>query len=460
MKRKIKRIASLILVAMLIASMLTGCGFAGPTQINKKHANADKPDSTSNQLCILWKDYVGGYDSDAKAIVTKYSTDERGLLMWSTKLDVNMDYGIESRDGFTFFRDVALAMYDSVFAAPYDRSTDYFCSGNKGETISLDPITVLNKTLDATVKALNLSNATITTTVNNNNQDHLRPPIYNDDFGEVNIGDIEGETVTIQNEKFGIMNTLSGVITTIKSFAMAILVAMWCIGFISQVVSERFTMETVLKTLMQLLCGIVIVENATFLVACFAQAGNTLTKDVIDGANLAQFVDFQKAMDNMLRVKSIGAFNIVFNFGFTMLGIGTIWIDGKSILAILVLLAPLITQLMCSYKILSRMIMRMLELTIRITFAPIPLAFSAREGFGSGTIKYLREILACALEPALMVVGIACVGSIFNIIKDVVLPEGATIGPLIGAVIASLSYLVLSAYLASTKSLAQEVIAR
>ena len=104
------------------------------------------------------------------------------------------------------------------------------------------------------------------------------------------------------------------------------------------------------------------------------------------------------------------------------------------------------------------MIIRMLELTVRVALAPIPLSFSARNGFGQETVRYFRSVLACALEPLLMLIGVACTGTIAEVVAKIV---GNNTGDLItGTIAVSMSYLILAAYLAKTKELSKDIIAR
>ena len=102
------------------------------------------------------------------------------------------------------------------------------------------------------------------------------------------------------------------------------------------------------------------------------------------------------------------------------------------------------------------MIMRMLELYVRITFAPIPLAFGAQQGFTQDSIRYFRGVFACAAQPALMLAGVAAMPAIESALTSVF--TGAT--GIMGSIACGLSYFVLSAYFGETKRLAQEIIAR
>ena len=464
LKKRVIKLATLALTIVLLASLLVGCGFAGPTyKKDTKYANAGGTSlGDGNRLCVIWKDTISGCGSlPGQGQIERSKLIGNGFILWSVKLHSGLDYGLDAKkNGLTFFRTVAVMMYESVFNSTYDKVDHFYNSDKKIGSLRLDPATVLETSLTKTAEVLSLDNLNKTVAVGGAGGDHLMGPSYDVDLGETQID--PGETkVTVRNPNAGIHGSLTAVVQTIKSLSMAILVAMWCIEFISQVVAERFTMETILKTLMQLMCGIVLIENATFLVACFAQTGNVLSQTIINDGSITQFEEFKKTMLGVLTNESITAWNVAFDFGFLSFGIGTLWFDGGAILTILLLLIPMITQLMCAYKIVSRMIMRMLELTVRITFAPIPLSFSAQRGFGPGTIKYMREILACALEPALMFVGVACVGTISDVIGSIVgVSPTDPVGYVQGVIMVSLSYLVLSAYLSSTKSLAQEIIAR
>ena len=135
------------------------------------------------------------------------------------------------------------------------------------------------------------------------------------------------------------------------------------------------------------------------------------------------------------------------------------WSD-QSMSAILLLIFPFIMQLICAYKIVSMMIMRTFEIMIRTTFAPIPLAFSAQNGFSEGAIRHFRGILACAMQPVLMIVGACCLESIATIVMQIF--GGGDAGSITGftaSIAMGISYFILSTFFGQIKQLSNEVIA-
>jgi hypothetical protein len=225
-------------------------------------------------------------------------------------------------------------------------------------------------------------------------------------------------------------------------------------------VNEKFSMETLLKTIMQLTLGIVLIFNSDTFVIAFSQMGNVIINSFEDPSS-GTFAAFQTQMLNYLR-NNIISFNAGFDLGIVRFGIGTLWIDVGVILVIFHLIITLIALVICAYKTISMMIMRMLELTVRITLAPIPLAFGAQQGFSQDAIRYFRGIGACALQPVLMMIGAICIGTIAECVMQIV---GASIKAKdvvgIPAVIAmTLSYFILTAYIGQTKQMAQDIVAR
>lgn len=328
---------------------------------------------------------------------------------WSVKLDPTLsDYGLDPKSGVTIFRDIAIMMYESIFMTTW--ATDNFQGDSMG-ALNLNPVEI--------IKFVNSS------------------------------------TAEIINEGGG---PLSNAVTAIQSLACAVLIAIWFMGFISQVVNEKFTIETLLKSLMQLLCGILLVTNAKIIVTAFANAGSALVNAIGGGDVNSGFTGYQDAISSLLT--DVTSYNIGFSIAsiFTI-GIGTVWIDINAIIAILFMIFPFIILVMVAYKILSIMIMRMLELTIRIALAPIPIAFGAQSGFGQDSIRYFRATMACAMEPALMLLGAGMVGSIGKIVAQIFGMDVSQLGLFMGMLAMGLSYLILNAYFGETKRLAKEIIA-
>jgi hypothetical protein len=419
-KNKILKVLAVILLIAFVIPVFTGCGFSASytkdsTDYSESGANSIKNsnnqhDQTKNSLVVEWEDTISSLNSSGNPV-----RDKNGI--WAMSIHSYNNYGMNGRNGgISLFRELAITMYESVFNTTYSRTDDYFVKsdGSLGR-LQLTPISLVKKV------------------------NQITSEYFADDYAT--------------------KNGLTTVVDYIQGMACAILMAIWSMGFISQVVNEKFTMETLLKTLMQLMCGIVLITNSDVLVVAFANIGTDLINGFTD--DTTAFTAFQTQMYNMLR-DNIFTINIGFDLGLFIFGIGTIWIDLGCIFVMLHLVVPLIALIVCAYKIVSIMIMRMLELIIRITLAPIPLAFGAQQGFSQDSIRYLRGIAACALQPVLIIIGALCIGTIANCILAIFggSQQSHEITGFTAVLAFTLSYLVFAAFLGEVKRLAQEIVAR
>ena len=426
-KKNIIRFTVLFLILALMVPMLSGCGVEGAGYTKVKYDGKTEPsledDEPQNYSLINWngKHLTVTYtDRDG----TVHTNEKFSGLIKGGRIDAN-DPSEKQKPGFYLTRQVAVFMYESVFGNK--RDGDIFVSEEeKWDSLSLTPIEV--------IRAVNTETANQITT----------------NSGEGGV--------------------LESTIALVQSAASAILIAVWSMGFISQIVNERFSMDTLLKTFMQLLCGILIVLNAEDITVAFFNTGNDLLTNLIVEGHTAEsvFESFQKEISNELNTMHVWNMGVAIN-GLVAIPLGTIYIDIPSIMVILYLLLPLIAQILCAYKIISMMIMRMFELIARIAFSAIPIAFGAQNGFGPETIRYFRGVMACALQPVLMLVGVLLFDSIGNAAMAIAADigagagagaEGYTVTGLVGSLVMTLSYFILSAYLGETKQLAQEIIAR
>jgi hypothetical protein len=406
--RKALKFILLILLICLTTSMFTGCGFVGADTTN--HDNDIKygegGGGSTNNLCTVWKDQITTADTNGASGI-------KANGLWGVPLKATTNYGsaVNGDGGLTLLRDFAVTMYESLFDQTYTYTgSDNFTGSNEFGKFNLQPGDLIVKVNSITSSAISANGA------------------------------------------------LGGVTSAVKGMAAAILIAVWAMGFISQIVNEKFTIEILLKTLMQLMCGIVLITNSTVIVEAFAQAGNELVGSMTANASSSLFDGFKSALDFIL-VNGIFSISIGLSIGTILqFGLGTIWLDYGSIVVLIFMIIPFIGQVICAYKIVSAMIMRMLELTVRITFAPIPIAFSAQQGFSQEAIRYFRGILACAMQPVLMLVGVACFETIASAIMEIF--GGTATSVLSGAIAMTLAYLVLAAYLGQTKQMSQEIIAR
>lgn len=405
-RRRYAKICLLIILTSFIL-MMAGCGFA-PTGDG----------TTGNKIFIKNDDefkYLvsSGPDGDVYA--------NFGFL-GTTTLSPYKDYGINSASSGTILRDIALFCMNAVFGAGTsgEKGTDYFTNAGAFGTVTADPITILNRMNEATSGWLTGS------------------------------GDSGGT----------IGSVASSLGTIVRSMAISILIAVWAMNFINLVVQERFTMEALLKGFMQLMMGIIVVMNADVLVNAFAKAGMELMEAVPQEGYSIGFSNFKEELFGQL--SKISAVSIGMNILVVKEGFGTIWFDITGpVIVTAMLLFPLIQVLMLAYKIISIMIMRLLELYLRITLAPIPLAFAANNGFSHETIRYFRGVLACAAQPLLVVLAVLMLPSIGDVVVAAFGGQGSGTITGIPAVLAlGISYLVANAFIGETKGLAQEIIAR
>jgi hypothetical protein len=368
------------------------------------------PGGANNNLCL---------EKDEDTIVNLKGQEFKGFGVSFDRLNATSDEygsGVDPKtQGVTYIRDAAILIYESIFGEDsYQWANDNFRGSNRlGSGFKLDPTLLIH---DITDKATF-------------------------DIASAALGDVS---------------------SAMQGFAVAILIAVWAMGFISQIVNEKFTMETLLKTLMQLLCGVVIIFEAPTLVGWMLDAGNAIVDSFsADNDLISKFSGVSDSIINEMDNGIISFSMAIDIINLIVAPIGTIWIDYGPIIAIVMMAFPLAMMIVCAYKIVSIMIMRMLELTVRIIFAPIPLAFGAQNGFSQDTIRYLRGVMACAAQPALMIAGALCVDAIATCILHIFgMSAASEASGWIGCIAMGLSFLVLSSYLGQTKQLAQEIIAR
>lgn len=391
-KNKIKLLVIAVILCYVVATF-TGCGFCSGSSLKDQERDGE----IGNKLCYV-------EDTGTEEVISSQGVEFNGISV--TKLErtnVTNLYGRNfqpTQQGFTMIRELALVAYGSVFGtAPED---DFADMEQFGTGINLDPGTVAQKVSDA----------------------------------------VKGITSN---------DTVAGFA---KGIAMSILIAVWCISFISQIINEKFTIETALKSMLQLLCSVMLVLAAPELANGFAE--------IIPPGEIGNignnFGDFQNSVDKALGdITGISIGLDIINI--FELPLGTLWLDFGSIKALLLLALPLWGMLQCSYKVVSVLIMTRLELVARVSFAPIPIAFGAHNGFSHEEIRFFRGIMACALQPAFIAIGVSCAGDIVSAVVGAFVGDGAATG-LMGSVLVFLVYMIISAYVSETKRLCHEVIAR
>lgn len=415
------RFLSICFVFVILAASLTGCVMVGHGEVSSE-AEASK-----YKWCVYDNSdfYLNGNKVDSGIIYLRFFSKESVGGSWPTGfVKDGPKYIVDGKEtpnltvkGTSPLRQLAVLMHDSIFEQKYagnPKIDDKFLDESKITALNLNPRQLITSVSQTTADALNK--------------------------------DYEGG-----GGKF------ASIFNVLKGAAAAILISMWAMGFISQIVNEKFTMETLLKTLMQLLCGILVITNSTVLVKAFVDTGQFLTDQLSANVDFTSFSKLEEEIRGHLSEVS------VIEFGTKVLGhasasYGTFVVDLMGPLqAIFLMAAPLFAELLCAYKICSIMIMRLLELTMRITFAPIPLAFSAQSGFSQEATRYLRSTLACAIQPALMLVGCMFVDTITDVVTGIF---GTDVSGIWGSLAMCLSYFILNAFFGESKHLAQEIIAR
>lgn len=404
------RITALMLCMVVMLAAFTGCGMCSADD----HTEG-KSGTTGNMILKMTDD--GYYTCNASEGVSELID---GTVWNSMNLSCNTanGYGLKANDrGITFLRDFTILLLKAAFNGGYAYAGSDNFANNKGSgdsSFTLDPAHVLTETNNITVTQLGAG--------------------FQGPFG-------------------GVMSALIGV-------ASAIMVALWAMNFIQQVVQERFTMESALKGFMQLMMGLLVITNAGRLVGAFAETGNALMSLVTAGTPSSVFSAFQAELEGYMRT---GIFSLTIGFRFFGINIpiGTIWLDYGPMIVMVMIIIPLIAEIICAYKIVSMMVMRMLELVVRVVVSPIPLAFSAHNGFSQESMRYFRGVMACAAQPMLMMMGVAMTGTIANTVMAILGGgDASTLTGLGGIVGMTLTYFVLSAYLGQTSQLAKEIIAR
>ena len=418
-KRKgLTRVLAAAMCMLMMFAVFTGCGMAA-AEDHQEGVTDPKP----NKLLHVYDD---GYGLGTAEGAAPEGPTVEGSVFETLSLKATVDYGFDpTQKGFVFIRDWAIMLLKAAFNGDYgviatEGAKDYFATNGGGDesNFTLDPKEILLKTNTITMEALTDS--------------------YTGPFGDV-------------------LAALIGV-------ASSVLVAIWATQFIQQVVQERFTMESALKGFMQLIIGLLVITNAGELVAAFAAFGDGLMGMIKANAPAEVFTGFKSQLEGYMSTgifaASIGLRIISWN-----IPIGTIWFDLSPVLVIIMIIIPVITQIICAYKIVSIMVMRMLELVVRVVLTPIPLAFSAHNGFSQDTIRYFRGVVACAAQPMLMMMGVAMTETIAATVMTI-LGGGSGTDPvaaadlkgLAGIVGMALTYTVLSAYIGQTGQLAKEII--
>lgn len=384
-----------------LITTMTGCGFVSPGNDEDGGSYLVYKNKEENKL---------------------YKTNESGgsaSIPWdgpySMYLKPSADYGFDPKDGgLTLFRDAASFMYRSVFSTNSGGLATYPISGDqfKGDS----------------------------------------------DWGGVKL-EAGAMTRSITKTLASNDDVMSSVFNICKTLAFVILTIMWACSYLSMVVNERFTPEAFIKGLLQFAIGSLVIQHSETLANAFLQMGNLIIERAT-GDGSFNFSTFATAVSTELNK---GAFSL--NLGMDIvipIAIGSFWVDISALLCIVFMLIPMVIQIITAYKIASIMLIRVIELKARLTFAPIPLAFSLHNGFNTEAIRFFRELMACVLQPALIMVGVSCLPQISAAVAKVfgVTGGGSVMGMASGAIIMSVSYLVFNAFLGQVKSIIMDIIVR
>lgn len=253
---------------------------------------------------------------------------------------------------------------------------------------------------------------------------------------------------------------LSSVTEAIIALAMGVLVFLWGANLVTKVVEERFTFETFIKSFLFLIIGVVFIDNATEIVSLLIKLGEALIPKSTGTTNLP-VTDYITRVSNHLNeslvfVKANKGLGDLFKSGadsYEVIYIGLPWL-----LSILMLLIPFIAVLLCAFQIVTQMIMRIIELVVRLILAPIPIAWSAYRGFNEGISHFLKSTFACIMQPVIIVVACIAIGTIVEVILNTL---NATNGKWFIQMIAlAFAYFSLSQFIGKSDFLSKEIIGR
>jgi hypothetical protein len=401
---KVKRLVAVTLLLLTCVMLFAGCSSVPADTSQKDNAYNSSYSSSSNKMCVIWKDNV----------ISAPGVTAKGLMLFQTgEISYSAtEVGGSPPHNITFiFRDIAKMMYSSVLGThpSYNSDTDKFDGTNWSLTL------------------------------------HPQKLIYT----------VNEKTMELLD---GGVDTIDTVLKSLQAIAAGILLAVWSMGFISQIVNEKFSMETLLKTLMQLLCGVVLVLSAKDIITAFIDLGNELLSfESEDTVNIGMTA-FKSELDGYMMKLTTMSFGISF-LTFVQAGITAI-LDLNSFVVIAFLAYPFFGQFQCAVKIVSKLITRWLELVVRISMAPVVFAFSAQNGFTQESIRFIRATFACAIQPVLMMIGALVLESIVTICLSITSSTLDSVTGPVAAIALGVAYTVLNAYIGGTDRMAQEIVAR
>lgn len=402
------RFSLLIVVCLLFLPSLLGCGF-----VDYEDCTGSRTPGT-NKLCYKTDDSVKTTDSSGSPKDLNYFAKNKVTTSGNLVSNGTKVITLSPEKGATSLMHTAAAiMFKSLFNEDIAHGSYSSAVGGTISSISLFPIDVVKTTNKATSDAL----------------------MSKDNFAETVIG-------------------------LCVKIAAGIFIIVWSMTFINQIVNERFTMESALKGFMQLILGLAVALNAKVFVSAFVWAGDALVNQITGPAEAesiaSAFGGFKNEVKGLVE-NSITTVSIGFKLTGIKVAVGTVWLDLGALGAVAEMVLPFAFEVLCAYQIVSQLIMRFLELLVRIAIAPIPIMMSSHSGFTSEMLRFFKSTLACAVQPVLMVIGATMFGAISEIVSDIFNKSN---GSGIFAVVAmAVGFLILSAFMGKTRQLATEIVA-
>lgn len=181
----------------------------------------------------------------------------------------------------------------------------------------------------------------------------------------------------------------------LEGIAIAVLVAIWSANFLTQVIQERFTMESLLKGLCQLIVGVLLIQNANLLFSELLKvnASTGLKLNFGNGAIADHNAWFSFGLGLNIPIVQAG----VPLFYFFIDNIPNDILNAAACILVFTSSIQLVTQT-C-----TAIIPLIIEAKIRLQAAPIMFALTPQTGWGHGTIAYIKACLGCACSIPIMI---------------------------------------------------------
>lgn len=211
------------------------------------------------------------------------------------------------------------------------------------------------------------------------------------------------------------------------------------------VIREQFTMDALLKSLMQLIIGALLVSNAEFIAGKFLgmfSAGSPSGNTSNFGAT---------ALGKLVASKFVYV-AVGFNVPIWQVGIpgAYLFIDdiGTALAIVVGSVMVLMAQIQCAIAVCSALIPAGIEIGLRLKLAPIVFAMSATTGWGEHTVTYLKSCIGCAITPAIIVAIVGQAGAIEALVTGAV--GSSLLGQALGI---SIGYKIMSGFVGQARGL-------